>query len=164
MYSIDYQRLTFNDIEDFVELRIMFALEIAGVQPIEKVNAVRQQLIDYFTKATANNTCISYLARHEGKIVGIGSVHLIDRPGNFKNISGKWGYIMNMFTMPNYRRKGISNRILNELMTAAVDCGVTAFELYATPTGEFVYTKNGFELFKVPSYRRYFVPAQDSAE
>ena len=94
------------------------------------------QLTDYFSKATVDGTCISFIAKSGNEIAGIGSVHIREMPGNFKNPSGKWGYIMNMYTVPEFRRFGICTAILKELIDASTKAGATAFELHATESGQ----------------------------
>jgi GNAT superfamily N-acetyltransferase len=153
MNKITYHRATAADVEALVELRIKFALELNGAHPPEAVDALRAQMTNYF--ATAGDSCISYLAKCDGEVAGIGSVMLREQPGNFKNPSGRWGYIMNMYTLPQHRRKGICKGILNELVADAARQGITALELHATKTGEMVYSQAGFELHNEPTYRKY---------
>ena len=87
--------------------------------------------------------------------VGIGSVHIRRVPGNFKNPSGVWGYLMNMYTLPEYRGRGICSRILTLLVDEGRQLGITAFELHATEQGRPVYEKNGFEIHHEPTLRKY---------
>ncbi len=155
MSNITYHKATQDDIETLVENRIQFTIEFAGEQPDEKIFALRKQMNAYFTKAKAENSCISFIAKCDGIIAGIGSVHLREMPGNATNPSGKWGYIMNMYTRPAYRRKGICTGILNALTEEAGKYGITAFELHATNTGELVYAQNGFKIHREPTYRKF---------
>jgi hypothetical protein len=157
MDPITYQKASVNDISILVENRILFALELSGRQDQEAINALRKQMTDYFSKATANNTCISFIARCNGMTAGIGSVHLREMPGNFKNPSGKWGYIMNMYTLPAFRRKGVCKCILDLLIEEGKKYGITAFELHATKEGELVYKQNEFEIHNEPTYRKFTI-------
>jgi predicted acetyltransferase len=157
MSQITYHLVSLTEIHTLVENRIAFALELTGSKPQEEVNALKNQLTDYFTKATKDKSCISYISKYDGKVAGIGSIHIREMPGNFKNPSGKWGYIMNMYTLPEFRRKGICSGILNALIESATQSGITAFELHATKEGELVYKKNGFENHIEPSLRRYIL-------
>lgn len=155
MDNLTYHKATTNDTSTLVEHRILFALELSGGQNQEAIQALSEQMSDYFSKATADNTCISFIAKYDGQVAGIGSVHLREMPGNFKNPTGKWGYIMNMYTIPTFRRKGICKGILDLLVKEGEKCGITAFELHATNEGEFVYKQNGFEIHKEPTYRKF---------
>jgi hypothetical protein len=153
--NITFHKATLNDISTLVENRILFALELSNAQNEQTIGALRIQMTNYFSKATANNTCVSFIAKCDGKVAGIGSVHLREMPGNFKNPSGRWGYIMNMYTVPEFRRKGICKTILNLLVAEGKTFGVTAFELHATKDGEMVYTQEGFVHHNEPTLRKW---------
>ncbi|MES2780782.1 MAG: GNAT family N-acetyltransferase [Bacteroidota bacterium] len=155
MNIITYHRATVKDVHILVENRILFAIELGGEPPEDTLCALRQQLTNYFAKATGENSCISYIAKCDGEVAGIGSVHLREMPGNLKNPSGKWGYIMNMYTLPAYRRKGICKGILNALVADASQQGITGFELHATLEGEKVYKQEGFIIHNEPTYRKF---------
>ncbi len=154
MSEITYHKATEMDVADLVENRIAMALELSGTQTIEKINALREQMTVFFKEATGNGICISILARCGEEVAGIGTLHTRQLPGNFKNPSGKWGYVMNMYTVPKFRRRGICKKILNDLVEEGKLVGVGAFELHATKEGAFVYEQCGFEVFPEPTYRR----------
>ena len=157
MSPITYHKATVSDIQTLVDSRIVFALELSGSQPQDQVDALKRQMTTYFSKAVPSNSCISFFARSDNEIAGIGSVQMREQPGNFKNPSGKWGYIMSMYTYPAFRRRGICKNILKLLVEEGAKHGITAFELHATREGELVYSTNGFELHPEPTYRMYNV-------
>ena len=86
MSNITYHRATENDCRTLAETRIIFAIELKGEQPKEAIDELKSQMTAYFEKAIKNNSCISYLAKVDGELAGIGSVHLREMPGNFYNI------------------------------------------------------------------------------
>lgn len=155
MSKITYHRATVEDVHILVENRILFALELSGVQPQETIDRLKQQLTNYFAKATADSSCISFIAKRDGEVAGIGTVHVREMPANFKNPSGKWGYIMNMFTLPVHRRKGICKGILNALVEEGAQYGLGGYELHATHDGELVYKQEGFVIHNEPTYRKF---------
>jgi predicted acetyltransferase len=155
MNTITYHKAGIDDVSNIVDNRILFALELSGPNSEAVVHALRQGLSAYFLKATLNNSCISFIAKVDNEVAGIGSVHVREMPGNFKNPSGKWGYIMNMYTVPNHRRKGICKGILNHLVEEGKKIGITAFELHATTEGEMVYKQTGFSIHNEPTYRLF---------
>lgn len=152
--NITFHKATIEDVTTLVDNRILFALEFSGDQSEENIQSLRNQMTNYFSKAILDNTCISFIAKCGEVVAGIGSVHLRDMPGNFKNPSGKWGYIMNMYTIPSFRRKGVCKNILNLLVEEGKKYGITAFELHATKEGEKVYSQEGFELYHEPTFRK----------
>lgn len=153
--EISFYKAGVDDVPILVDNRILFAFELGGEQPKEKVEVLKTQMTNYFTKATADQSCISIIAKCGEEIAGIGTLHIRELPGNFKNPSGKWGYIMNMYTVPQYRRKGICKSILNLLVEEGKKLGITAFELHATKAGEMVYLQEGFSIHIEPTLRKY---------
>ena len=153
--SITYRMASLEDIKELVEMRIRFALELSGDQTQDSISMARKGLISYFEKATMDQTCISYLAFSGAELVGIGSGLLQLKPGNFKNPSGKWCYVMNMYTSPNYRKMGICKNILTLITDKAVEMGCQSFELHATAAGAPVYEKSGFHIHNEPTYRKF---------
>ena len=76
MNEITYHKANENDIQTLVEYRIRFAIELSGEQAEEAVNKLREQMSAYFTKATAENVCISFIAKCNGTIAGICTARL----------------------------------------------------------------------------------------
>jgi predicted acetyltransferase len=155
MNHLTYHKATIDDISTLVENRILFALELSGEQKEETIQAVRKQMTAYFLKAIAENSCISFIAKCDGLVAGLGSMHIREMPGHFKNPTGRWGYIMNMYTIPAFRRKGICKSILELLVDEGKKSGISAFELHATKEGEFVYSQSGFEVHSDRTYRKF---------
>ena len=157
MNHTEYIKATEVDVDAVVEMRMLFSNEYAGVQSPEVESLLRRNLSEYFIKELDRNY-LCWFATVGGEVASIAGMVIHINPGNVKNPSGIWGYIMNVYTLPKYRRIGLSRNILERLIETAKDRGVTAFELHATKVGEPVYVKAGFELFTEPTYRKYLVP------
>ncbi len=143
------------DIDMIVGMRTLFADELAGKQDSDTELYLRSKLTEYFAEEL-NKTCICWYATVNEQPVSIVAVVLRKQPGSLKNPTGRWGYFMNVYTLPPFRRLGISSMLLNRAMEHAVSLGYRAFELHATKDGEATYLKNGFTLHAEPTYRRFF--------
>ncbi len=67
------------------------------------------------------------------------------RPANYGGLeSGKLGYLLNFYTIPEARRKGIGTRLLDELIREARLVGLKYLHLNATRDGLRIYRKAGF--------------------
>ena len=62
----------------------------------------------------------------------------------YHNPTGKKAYIMNMYTAPEYRRKGIAIHTLDLLVKDAREQGASQITLEATEMGRSLYEKYGF--------------------
>lgn len=127
-----------------------------GEQSIEDINRLKEHLIPYLEKSLPEHSIICILAKQGDTVAGIGILQVREQLGGIKNPSGKWGYIMNIYTVPAFRRQGICNHIVNGLTDEAQQLGITNFELHATPEGASVYEAAGFIKHKEPTYRKSF--------
>jgi predicted acetyltransferase len=157
MEEIIYSRATLNDLPTIIDLRLIFAIGFSGQQSLESVQEFKKCNQEYLEKSIQSNSFIIYLARHGNEIAGMGGIVLREQPGSFKNPTGKVGYLMNMYTFPLFRRRGICSHILKLLLEEAGRMGIMAFELHASEEGEFVYKQNGFEKHSEPTYRKFIV-------
>ncbi len=66
----------------------------------------------------------------------------------YHNPSGEKAYIMNMYTHPEYWRRGIARKLLDLLVQEARDRGVTAISLEAAAMGRPLYEAYGFVSMK----------------
>lgn len=80
----------------------------------------------------------------EMKIVGTGGVSFFQVMPTYHNPTGKKAYIMNMYTHPDYRRRGIAFRMLDILVGEIKKRGIKSISLEATEMGRTLYIKYGF--------------------
>ena len=153
--EITYYRAIQNDLQILVDYRLKFLIDILGEQSEEMIAGLKKNLESYYSDTFKNDSYISYIAKSGDEVVGIGGMLLNNQAGNFKNPSGKIGYIMNMYTVPSFRKKGICSAILKKLSAEAEKRGITLLELHATKEGEPVYVQQGFKKHPEPRYRKY---------
>ncbi|MES2704522.1 MAG: GNAT family N-acetyltransferase [Bacteroidota bacterium] len=145
-----------DDVDIVTDYRMAFSDELNGKQSEAIERNLRDNLNAYF-KAELGRNYICWYASVNGDVAAIGGLGIRVVPGNIKNPSGVWGYIMSIYTVPQYRRQGLCKQILERLVNTARERGVTAFELHATKEGEPVYVQSGFVQHSEPTYRKFFV-------
>ena len=156
MKDITYRLATAADISILIEYRIRFLLGLFGDQQASSVSQLEGSLQQYYESALNEDNFIAIIARHENTVAGMGGMSLRQQPGNFKNPTGKIGYILSMYTVPEFRKLGIAANIVRLLIEEGRKRGIIAFELHATKEGESIYRNQGFEIHHEPTYRRYF--------
>ena len=155
MNEIKYRAASPEDAPTLAELRIQFLTGLLGAQEAGAAENLRAALISYFSSAITTEQYYCVIAEQDNHAVATGGLVTRLQPGSFKNPSGRVGYILSMYTLPDYRRQGICREILNRLIAFGNDKGITAFELHATPDGAPVYEQNGFKKHHEPTYRLY---------
>ena len=92
----------------------------------------------------ADSSHAAYLVFDAELFVGAGGISFYRVMPTFHNPSGNKAYIMNMYTHPDYRRRGIASAVLDLLVKEALTRGVEHISLEATSMGRPLYTKFGF--------------------
>ena len=105
---------------------------------------VKRQSRAYYEKAIPDGTHTAFLVFDRGSFVGAGGISYYQVMPTYHNPTGRKGYIMNMYTRPEYRRRGIAFHMLDLLVRDAREKGVSFISLEATPAGRPLYEKYGF--------------------
>lgn len=143
--GIRYRRATINDVETLVSFRIRFLNELGNHPENEETKILRNSLKQYFSESIPSNCFVGWLAECEGKVVGTSGMVVWQMPGRYGGLEeGRLGYILNMYTVPEARGKGICTRLLDELMKEARKLGLKYLHLHASEEGAGIYKKAGF--------------------
>lgn len=143
-----YKRATLEDIDLLTETRIEVLRAANGLPDHFDMSEIERQSYDYYQKALCDGSHIAYLIFEGEHFVGAGGVSFFQVMPTYHNPTGNKAYIMNMYTAPAYRRRGIAYRTLEKLIQVAKSRGVTAISLEATPMGRPLYEKYGFVSMK----------------
>lgn len=142
--KIIYKKATAEDIDILTETRIEVLKAANKLSNDTDMSEVEKATHEYYSKTLCNDTHIAYLVFDDNIFIGAGGVSFFRVMPTYHNPSGNKAYIMNMYTKPDYRRKGIAYRTLDMLVKDAKDKGITAISLEATDMGRPLYEKYGF--------------------
>ena len=142
--KLQYKRATIEDIDVLTETRVE-VLRAANELPDQiDMSEVRERSYHNYKKALADGTHTAYLVFDGDCFAGAGGISFYQVMPTYHNPSGRKAYIMNMYTAPGYRRRGIAYHTLDLLVQEAKDRGITAISLEATEMGRPLYEKYGF--------------------
>lgn len=139
-----YKRASTDDLELLTETRIEVLLAANALPEGTDMDEVREETRRYYQEALPDGTHVAYLVLDEGRFVGAGGVSFFQVMPTYHNPSGEKAYLMNIYTRPAYRRKGVAYQTLDLLVREAERRGVTAVSLEATAMGRPLYEKYGF--------------------
>lgn len=139
-----------SSVSRLIDLRIAYLTEDYGSLSSRQEQAIRSQLPDYFN-CHLNRDLTVYVAEENGEPVATVFLLTVEMPANPSVITGKYGTILNVYTKPDYRRKGISRRLLTMAIHDAEKNGLSFLELDSTQAGLPLYDSLGF----LPKTSRY---------
>lgn len=142
--NFTYRKATLDDIKILVDTRVEILRDANGLPADADMSAVERESYDYYTSALSDESCVCYLVFDGDTFAGTGGVSFYRVMPTYFNPSGRKAYIMNMYTAPEYRRKGIAYRTLDLLVKEIRSRGVTFIALEATDMGKALYEKYGF--------------------
>ncbi len=142
--EITIRPATVADVPDLVQLRRMM-FEAMGFDDPAQLAAADAAARAYFAEATPAGRFHGWLAvTPTGVAVGSGGVVIDQHPPGPSNLSGRIGYIMNLVTVPRYRRQGIARRIMHVMLEWLAEQGIQRVTLHATEIGRALYRELGF--------------------
>ncbi len=139
-----YKKATIDDLDILTETRIIVLRSANKLGDDVDMSQVKRNTCEYYRTALQNGSHTAYLIFDNDIFVGAGGISYFQVMPTYNNPTGKKAYIMNMYTNPEYRRKGLAMKTLDLLVADAKRKGVTAISLEATNMGRPLYEKYGF--------------------
>ena len=134
---------TVDDIVDLVRMRRRMFKSMGFDQPALDASEVSWK--DYFREVISNRSFYGWMAIMEkGEAVSCGGVVIDQHPPGPSNLSGRIGYVMNLFTDPAYRRQGLASCILSIMIEWICLQGIIVSALHVTGMARSLYDKFGF--------------------
>jgi GNAT superfamily N-acetyltransferase len=132
------------ELELLTTYRMSYLTEMQGERSEEYQIKLKNELTLYFKKALAEDRVFAFLAEQDNQALSFGAMVLKQIPGDFNQSAYLEGDILNMYTLPFARRKGISALILEQLIEEAIRRGISKISLHTSKDGEKLYRKFGF--------------------
>ena len=152
---MEFRRATMDDVEILVERRMAMRAEREESACPIAIGDFEAITREYFLKHIPDETFIAWLAVEDGEVIATSGMCVYDVPPTYANNPGKVAYLVNMYTVPEYRGQGIASRLLELLMDEARERGCGRVTLNTSKAGRSVYEKYGF--IDVPGEMEYFL-------
>ena len=142
--KIKIREIGLGEVELLTTYRMAYLTEMQGNRSEEYQLKLKYELTQYFTEALNEERLFAILAENDTDVLSFGAMVLKKIPGDFNQSSYLEGDILNMYTIPLARRKGISAMILDQLLAEARRRGISKVALHTSKDGEKLYRKFGF--------------------
>lgn len=142
--KIKIRQVGLEDVGLLTTYRMAYLNELQGERGEEYQQKLRTDLNHYFSEMLTERRFFAFLAEQKGEILSSGAMVLKKIPGDFNQSLYTEGDILNMYTIPFARGKGISSMILDRLLAEARWQGISKVSLHTTKDGEKLYRNFGF--------------------
>ena len=140
--EIIFRRAEISDISQFSELRQSQLIEEGEGDAANITEQIKEYLYEYIP----NDTFAAYIALHNKKIIATGGITFYRLPPWFCNPTGLTGQIGSIYTIPEYRRMGIANKILDNIINEAKERECKLIRVTASEDGKLLYQNYGFKI------------------
>lgn len=132
-------------VAELIELRMAYLEADFGELAPNDEASIRVALPSYFERHLERDLT-AFVARAEnGRIASVALLLVSEKPANPRFVNGHIGTVFNVYTVPEYRRRGLASKVMAELVAYARDEGLDLVELNATDEGYPLYRSLGFE-------------------
>lgn len=144
MSNLHIREIEPSDIGVLVEYRINYLKELQGESSESDSTKLKTELENYFHNMLNAKKLFGFLVQKEKDFLSFGVMIIKEIPGDFKQSTYLEGDILNMYTVPQARKQGISSIILEKLIEEAKMRGISKIALHASKDGENIYRKFRF--------------------
>ncbi len=100
---------------------------------------------EYFEGAIPAGDFLAWIAEEDGRIIAMSGLVFLQKLPHGRNPSGKEGFVLNMYTLPDWRGRGICTALVERMVEYVRQAGVTCIRLHASEDGVGIYSKLGFQ-------------------
>lgn len=144
--NITYRKATLADVPDLARLRIVFLKEVQSPEThLVSEEGLNEILQDFFQQYLANDEIVVWIALVDDEIVSTSGLCFSKIIPGFTLLDGRVAYIMNIYTLPEWRKKGIGKQVFHHILEAAKERNYKRVILHATEEGRPIYEKFGFK-------------------
>jgi GNAT superfamily N-acetyltransferase len=144
MDKITHRIATENDIELLADLRIAFSRETGSSDAVHAESETRDSILRYIHRHIQCGDYIGYLTYCNDVIAATAAVLIYELPPLLGSPDRTQAHMLNMFTVKEYRRRGIGRSLLDFVIRDCLSKEITRLYLNALPGSEKMYLDAGF--------------------
>jgi GNAT superfamily N-acetyltransferase len=119
--------------------------EDMGEGDVATLDAMCKGAEEYFAKALKDGSYRGWLAEEEGRIIGGGGIVISPWPASPLDAQPRRAMILNIYTEPEYRRRGIARRLMQVILDWLRQEEFSTVALHASNEGRALYESLGFQ-------------------
>ena len=130
--------------DEFCKMRMKLFFELGEIDLKTDTDSLKKATKDYYL-LHIDRDLICWGIKNENKIAATASLCLFSRIPYEENKTGSEGYILNIYTLSEFRKQGFAKSLINEIIKYAEDNNIKRLWLDSSNDGKPVYLKKGFE-------------------
>jgi GNAT superfamily N-acetyltransferase len=141
---LNVRRAKLDDLDVLVRLRLELLREVGDLTNDASAATVAEANRRYLSEKMPKGDFVAWIAETDSRIVGTSGLVFLQGPPEEGNVSGREAYVMNMYTTPDWRGKGVATALTREVIDFVRGTDATRIWLRTTEDGKHIYEKAGF--------------------
>jgi GNAT superfamily N-acetyltransferase len=142
--EISIRPATEEDIEALVELRVALLRETGNLPDESRIPRLAEAIRAYLVESLPEGAFMAWVAEVEGELVATSGLVFFSKPPLGEHLTGKEAYLMNMYTRPEWRGRGLATQLLERVVAFVRGTDIRRISLHATAEGRPLYLRAGF--------------------
>jgi len=143
--AFSVQRGASADADEFVRLRSALFEEASRPNAPVDLAALGERTRAAYLRGIAEDSLLVWIARDaDGGAVGALAMHLFLRLPSPSSPTGEEGYVVNVYTAPRWRRRGIGAALMEAMLAESRRLRLGRLRLHTTEDGRKLYARFGF--------------------
>lgn len=134
-----------DELDTLMQWRMRVLKEVFGLPEKCDMSALYNENEKYYREHLQDCTHTAVFACDGEKVIGCGGICYQTEMPSPDNPNGKCGYLMNIYTLPEYRGMGVGREIVSLLIDEARGRDVKKLSLESSDMAEKLYQNMGFE-------------------
>lgn len=141
---IEYRKANISDVERLSQLRVTMLNEDSTYSESYNLN-IKNNTTHFIKNGLAENSVVVWVALKDSIIIAMVCANFFELPPNDWCPNARTAYIGNMYTIPDFRQKGIATRLLQLIIDEAKNKKCERVLLNTNDAGRSLYEGCGFE-------------------
>ena len=144
--KLSVKMASLDELETLMEWRMRVLAEVFSDSEQPDWEGIRKNNEAYYKEALSDSTHTACFVINEenGEIIGCGGICYEKEMPSPDNLTGTNGYLMNIYTHPEYRGHGVGRKIIDFLVDEAKRKGTGKIYLESSKDAKHLYEKKGF--------------------
>ena len=137
------REITPQDVEIIARMRVQMLDEVTDEPlPWQLEGSVRR----FVWRHMQDRTCLGVVAEDEGRVIADAVIYLFETMPDEVNVRGLTAMLYNVYTLPEYRGRGIMAQMLPEVIRLAREAGAVELKMTAEKKAIPLYERMGFHV------------------
>ena len=131
------------NVEEFIKLRMELFKELGEIKEKDNIEELIWETKQYYLQHIKKDLYCWFIEIEE-KIVAVASMCTFCRIPYYENPVGVEGYILNVYTSLNSRKKGLATKLVKEIIEFSKNNSIKRLWLNSSESGKNIYRSLGF--------------------